>query len=110
MWDDGRKAGILNSFDPAGFANVPGTSGRDNAGALPSIALDLMSKEGLCGGIPRFYRHETESFAWSLISLYFAIAEGKDGKNYTRNPAYPLRYWFTDWDRFHDGQTCASMA
>ena len=61
------------------------------------MALDLLLEKRFGGETPRRYRHEAESFAWSLICLYFATAEGKDGKSYTRNP-HPLRRWFEDWE------------
>ncbi|KAF9643788.1 hypothetical protein BDM02DRAFT_3151168 [Thelephora ganbajun] len=72
MWDDRRKVGILNDFDLARFADQTGASGQDNTGTLPFMALDLLSEEGLRGEIPRRYRHEAESFAWTLICLCLA--------------------------------------
>ena len=56
MWDDKRKVGILNDFDLARFADQDGASGQDNTGTLPFMALDLLSKEGLRGEIPRRYQ------------------------------------------------------
>jgi len=97
MWDDRRKVGILNDFDLTRFADQTGASGQDNTGTLPFMALDLLSEKGLRGEIPRRYRHEAESFAWSLICLYFATVESKDGKNHTRDP-HPLHEWFQDWN------------
>ena len=84
MWDDERKAGVLNDFDLAKFADQTGASRQDNTGTLPFMALDLMSEKGLRGEIPRLYRHEAESFAWILIYLYLATVEGEDQKNYMR--------------------------
>jgi len=97
MWDDRRRVGVLNDFDLARFADQAGASGQDNTGTLPFMALDLLSEEGLRGEIPRRYRHEAESFAWTLICLCLSTVEGKDGKNYTRDP-HPLREWFQDWN------------
>jgi len=96
MWDDRRKVGILNDFDLARFADQDGASGKDNTGTLPYMALDLLSEKGLRGEIPRRYRHEAESFAWSMICLCLATVEDKDGKNYTLDP-HPLHQWFQDW-------------
>ena len=78
-------------------------SGRDHIGTLPFIALDLLLEKRFGGETTRRYRHEAESFAWSLICLYFATAEGKDGKNYTRNP-HPLRRWFEDREISHNAK------
>ena len=103
MWDDRRKVGILNDFDLARFADQRGASGQDNAGTLPFMALDLLSEEGLSGGIPRRYRHEAESFAWCLICLYFATAKDSKGGNRTRSP-HPLQRWFTDWESSLDAK------
>ena len=97
MWDDKRKVGVLNDFDLARFADQTGASGQDNTGTLPFMALDLLSEEGLRGEIPRRYRHEAESFTWSLICLCLATVEGKNSKNYTQDP-HPLRRWFEDWE------------
>jgi len=97
MWDDRRKVGVLNDFDLARFAGQAGASGQDNTGTLPFMALDLLSEEGLRGELPRLYRHEAESFAWSLICLCLSTVGGQDGKNYTRDP-HPLREWFQDWN------------
>jgi len=97
MWDDRRRVGVLNDFDLARFADQAGASGQDNTGTLPFMALDLLSEAGLRGEIPRRYRHEAESFAWTLICLCLSTVEGKDGKNYTRDP-HPLREWFQDWN------------
>ena len=95
MWDDKRKVGILNDFDLARFADQDGASGQDNTGTLPFMALDLLSKEGLRGEIPRRYRHEAESFTWSLICLCLATVEDENGRNYTLSP-HPLLDWFQD--------------
>jgi len=96
MWDDRRNVGILNDFDLAKLADQAGGSGQDNTGTLPFMALDLLSEKGLRGEIPRRYRHEAESFAWSLICLSLSMIEGTDGENYTRDP-HPLFRWFQDW-------------
>ena len=103
MWDDKRKVGILNDFDLARFADQDGASGQDNTGTLPFMALDLLSKEGLRGEIPRRYRHEAESFAWSLICLCLATVEDKNGRNCTISP-HPLQKWFTDWGNCFDAK------
>ena len=95
MWDDRRKVGVLNDFDLPRFADQVGASGKDT-GTLPFMALDLLSERGLRGEIPHRYRHEAESFAWSLIYLYFATVNGEKG-NCTRNP-HPLLKWFRDWE------------
>ena len=97
MWDEERKVGILNDFDLAKLSEQAGASGQDNTGTLPFMALDLLSKSGLRGEIPRRYRHEAESFAWSLICLCLSTVEDADGRNRTREP-HPLLGWFQDWN------------
>jgi hypothetical protein len=62
VWDDVRKVVVLNDFDLARFADQTAASEQDDAGTSPFMALDLLSEEGLRGGIPRRYRHEAESF------------------------------------------------
>jgi hypothetical protein len=103
MWDDKRKVGVLNDFDLAGFADRIGTSWQDNTGTLPFMALDLLSGKGLHGGIPRLYRHEAESFAWSLIYLHLATVEDKNRKNHTWTTNALLR-WFGSREISHDAR------
>ncbi|KAF9642750.1 hypothetical protein BDM02DRAFT_3264353, partial [Thelephora ganbajun] len=87
MWDDRRKVGILNDFDLARFADQ----------------TDLLSEEGLRGEIPRRYRHEAESFAWSLICLCLATVVNKHGEDFSMHP-HPLRRWFEDWRTSRDAK------
>jgi serine/threonine protein kinase len=103
MWDDRRKVGILNDFDLAKFTDQAGASGKDNTGTLPFMALDLLSEEGLHGKIPRHYRHEAESFTWTLICLCLSTVEDKDGRNYTPHP-HPLNEWFQGWKISRDAK------
>ena len=103
MWDDRRKVGILNDFDLARFADQTGASGQDNTGTLPFMALDLLSEEGLRGMIPRLYRHEAESFAWSLTCLCLTMVVSENGKNFTKSP-HPLYKWFTHWHDCRDAK------
>jgi hypothetical protein len=95
MCDDRRKA------VPTDLSTD--SSGKDNVGALPFMALDLLSSEGRRGEISRRYRHEAESFAWSLICLYFATVEDSGGQNRTRAP-HPLYRWFKDWETSRDAK------
>ena len=97
MWDDKREVGILNDFDLAKLSNRPGASGQDNTGTLPFMALELLSEQGLHGDIPRRYRHEAESFTWTLVCLYCATVKDENGKNGTGNP-HPLGEWFYDYE------------
>ena len=103
MWDERRKVGVLNDFDLAKFADKTGASGQDNTGTLPFMALEFMSEKGLRGEIPRRYRHEAESFTWSLICLYFATVKDPEGKNGTRDP-HPLIEWFQNWKISRDAK------
>ncbi|KAF9643778.1 hypothetical protein BDM02DRAFT_3122943 [Thelephora ganbajun] len=63
------------------------------------MALDLLRRE-----IPRRYRHEAESFAWSLICLCLATVVNNHGKNFTMHP-HPLHKWFEDWKSCHDAKS-----
>lgn len=62
------------------------------------MALDLLSEKGLHGKIPRRYRHEAESFSWSLLCIYHATAVSKNDKNFTVTP-HPVREWFRNMER-----------
>lgn len=103
MWDAERKVGALNDFDLTKLADQEGASGEDNTGTLPFMALDLLSEEGLRGDILRLYRHEAESFAWSLIRFCLSAVENEKGENCTRVP-HPLQGWFEGWTASHDGK------
>ena len=96
MWDRKRKVGVLNDFDFAKLVGQTGVRGRDKTGTVPFMALDLVTSEGLSGGIPRRYRHEAESFSWSLIFLYLAVVKGEKGKNSTMLTECTSG-WFEDW-------------
>lgn len=103
MWDSRREVGVLNDFDLAKFVGHTGASGQDNTGTLPFMALDLLSDEGLNGAVSRLYRHEAESFAWSLIFLHLATVKSKKEKNYTRITE-PLSAWFVNWRSSRDAK------
>ena len=76
----------------------PDADVRDSPGALPFMALDLLLEEGSRREVPRRYRHDAESFTWSLIYLYFATVKDAKGNNHTRNP-HLLHEWFQGWQR-----------
>ena len=112
MWDPERKVGVLNDFDLAKCTTQKGGSGKENTGTLPFVALDLVSPEGRRGEIPRLYRHDAESFFWSLAYLCLSAVKGENGKNHTITQDL-LRNWFKDpetclytklgfkWKRYH---------
>ena len=97
MWDAERRVGVLNDFDLAGLTNQEGASGQGNTGTLPYMALDLLSEKGLRGEIPRLYRHDAESFAWSLIYLCLSTVKNEEGEKYTML-SRRLGRWFADWE------------
>ena len=86
MWDDRRKVGVLKDLDLTRFADQDGASRQDNTWTLPFMVLDLLSKEGLRGEIPRCHRHKAESFMSSLICLRLATVGDNDGRNHTMSP------------------------
>jgi hypothetical protein len=76
MYDekDGIKRGVLNDFDLARLSGSgPRPTGRDRTGTMPFMALDLLTKEGINGQLERLYRHDAESFAWSLMYIFIRI-------------------------------------
>ena len=96
MWDPERKVGVLNDFDLSKLVGRNGASGKENMGTLPFMALELLSEEGVCGKIARLYRHDAESFFWSLIYLCISTGENEEGEHYIRT-TYLLRGWSVDW-------------
>ena len=93
MWDPERKVGVLNDFDLAKCTTQKGGNGKENTGTLPFMALDLLSPEGRRGETPRLYRHDAESFFWSLAYLCLSTVKGENGKNRTNTPDL-LHEWF----------------
>jgi hypothetical protein len=85
MWDDVREVGILSGFGLARFVDQTSARGQDNTRKLPFMALDLLSEEGLRGEIPLRYRHEAESFTWSLIYLHLSTVN-RMGNNNAEDP------------------------
>ena len=79
MWDAEQKAGVLSGTD----TSEQGVNGKRCPGTLPFMALDLLSKKGFHGEIPRLYRHDAEPFTWVLIFLCVSMARNRKGRNWT---------------------------
>jgi hypothetical protein len=117
MWDNRRKVGVLTGFRLARLADDDNT-GRNSQGPLAFLAMDLVEPLGVKEDIRRnpqaplmfpaldltkpweeydetrrFYRHDAESLAWSLIYLCFTTFKDGDGGNRTKSPN-PLKGWF----------------
>jgi hypothetical protein len=92
MWDDRRQVGVLNGLGFAMLADEKDTGGRNFQGAYAFLALDLIERSE-DEETRRFYRHDAESLAWSLIYLSFTTVKGEDGENHTKEPN-PLKDWF----------------
>lgn len=94
MWNDQKKAGVLNDFDLIRALNVTseelemlgingihdplGVNG-ERTGTIPFMALDLLTKEYFAGKVPRRYRHDAESFIWVLTWLcLYGVTDEQD--------------------------------
>ena len=66
-------------------------------GAVPFMALDLLSENGLVGRIPRRYYHEAEAFAWVLIYIC-GTADEHEGRIVTTTPN-PFKHWLSSHRR-----------
>lgn len=94
MCDPVTKRGVLNDFDLAreGRPNRK-PSAKDNIGTLPFLALDLLNEQAFNGLVQCRYRHDAESFTWSLIYICICMARNDEGRIGTINP-HPLSPWF----------------
>jgi hypothetical protein len=94
MWDDRRQAGVLTGFESSRLADKEDSiGGGTTEEGMPFRALNIGSWERMHGKIPLLYRHNAESFAWSLIYLCLSVVEDEDGKNRTRR-LKSLEGWF----------------
>ncbi|KAF8119150.1 hypothetical protein EV363DRAFT_1108339, partial [Boletus edulis] len=57
-WEGPNAAGVLNSFDLA--TTEDGASGHEHADAVPFIALELLTEDGLAGKTKHVYAHDAE--------------------------------------------------
>lgn len=96
MWDDRLKVGVLNGFGSARLTDEEDIDERNSRGAIPFLALDLTQRNPEKERPRRRYRHDAESFAWSLIYLYQTTIEDEDGENCTRDPN-TLKIWSDGW-------------
>ena len=53
-----RRVAVLNNFYLSRFVDQLGADVRDNPGASPFMALDLLSEKDLGRGIPHRYRYD----------------------------------------------------
>ena len=108
MCDPVTKRGVLGDFDlsrEGGPHMKP--SAKDNARAIPFLALDLLNKRAIDGLVPHRYRHDAESFAWCLIYICICIGKSERGRIDTIRP-HPLSSWFTSMGTSHSSKITLS--
>ncbi|KZT08877.1 uncharacterized protein LAESUDRAFT_696214 [Laetiporus sulphureus 93-53] len=68
LYDPISRKGVLNVFDLARIRldSKNQATGQEQTGAIPFMAMDLLSRECFRGEIVRLYRHDFESFLWIL--------------------------------------------
>ncbi|KAG2741815.1 hypothetical protein P692DRAFT_20840142 [Suillus brevipes Sb2] len=69
---DGRYIGVLIDFD---FSLSP--SGRERAGTVPFMAIELLTKDAIEGQVKHLYQHDAESFIWVLAWICLRYEEGQ---------------------------------
>lgn len=74
MYDDNSNKAILNDFDLAtDLSAVDRLMGQERTGTVPFMAWDLLSRFGLDGQLPRYYRHDLESLTlWVPLWLGYS--------------------------------------
>ena len=64
------ERGVLNdwdlSYDSSSGGDEGHVAGGERTGALPFMALNLLTNETLKGNVQRLYRHDLEGFIWIL--------------------------------------------
>ena len=85
MYDKHRNnAGVLNDFDLATFAKQPSPSSSERTGTIPFMALELIHPSHPPGSVKHEYRHDHESFAWTLLWIFGTF---KDGQEVSKRPS-----------------------
>lgn len=110
----GQVVGILNDFDLAAImypgARFPPRSGWQRTGTIAFMAMDLLSN--VDGQLPRWYRHDFESFSWCLMWkmmkdpprkwLMDTIETVEDGKrSFIHNMDAHIEEFHQTWACFH---------
>ncbi|TFK31462.1 hypothetical protein BDQ12DRAFT_729539 [Crucibulum laeve] len=95
MWDKNEQSSILNDFDLAVFRDIKTgkritANNGERTGTIPFMALQLLTDKYYDGKIERQYRHELESFIWSLswLCLYGAGDDVKEKLDQWRTADY----------------------
>ncbi|KAG1755259.1 uncharacterized protein EDB91DRAFT_1001161, partial [Suillus paluster] len=61
----GRVIGIFNDYDLS-LTQEDSPSSLERAGAIPFMALELLTKKAIEGHVEHLYQHDAESFIWVL--------------------------------------------
>jgi hypothetical protein len=79
MYDrDNDNGGVLNDFDLATSDEQTSPSGSERTGTVPFMALDLIHARHPPGSIKHEYRHDHESFAWTLLWIFGTFKDGRE--------------------------------
>jgi len=75
----GKVVGVLNDYDLSSMNIVP--SGRERIGAVPFMALKLLTTQAIEGKVEHLYQHDVESFIWVLTWVSLRYEDGKLRRN-----------------------------
>ena len=79
MYDKAHNnAGVLNDFDLATVDGESSPSGSERTGTVPFMALDLINPKNPPGSVRHEYRHDCESFVWTLLWIFGNYEDGKE--------------------------------
>ncbi|KAG0699561.1 hypothetical protein DFH29DRAFT_854729 [Suillus ampliporus] len=68
--------GFLNDYDLSSLSSAAGPEGNERMGAVPFMALDLLTPKGQRGEVKCLYRHALESFMWVLVWVSLRYRNG----------------------------------
>jgi hypothetical protein len=77
MYDDSLECGVLTDHDTSISLQDARVLRTDRAGAMPFMALELLTGKYWRGKVARHYRHELEAFIWILAFVFLAYQDKK---------------------------------
>ncbi|KAJ7592598.1 hypothetical protein C8J56DRAFT_885746 [Mycena floridula] len=82
MYNAKTQCGVLNDFDLSTWHGRSSIQTEeytrlDRSGSMHFMAMELLTNEGWNGEIPRYYRHELESFAWVFLYVSCHFLNGQ---------------------------------
>ncbi|KAF8195424.1 hypothetical protein BJ912DRAFT_956932 [Pholiota molesta] len=85
MYDDSLECGVLTDHDTSISLQDARVLRTDRAGAMPFMALELLTGKYWRGKVARHYRHELEAFIWILAFVFLAYQDKESQRGTLKN-------------------------